>query len=225
MRKDEYLNILSDRLNVLPAEEYRDIMEYYTEYFAEAGEENEEEVIRELGDVEELAERILSENNVQSQQQYNGQDGTYIHMNAYGQGGQAYTQMSGQPYAAQQTYMSQQPYAPQQQLQKTGLSTGWKVFIAIVTFPIWIGIVSAVAGMIFGFGVGAVACFFAAITTIVVGISVIGSNVAGCILFIGAGLIVLTVAMVLLLASVGMAHLVGKVFKAIFGKRQQPQYM
>lgn len=114
MRKDEYLNILSDRLKVLPAEEYRDIMEYYTEYFAEAGEENEEEVITELGDVEELAKRILSENNTQSEQQYNTQNGTYTHMNApYGQSEQTYTQVNGQPYTSQQLYTAQQPYTSQ----------------------------------------------------------------------------------------------------------------
>ena len=62
MNKSEYLNILSARLKVLQKDEYDNIMEYYTEYFEDAGVEKEFEVIDELGDPNLLADKILREN-------------------------------------------------------------------------------------------------------------------------------------------------------------------
>lgn len=238
MRKDEYLNILSDRLNVLPADEYRDIMEYYREYFEDAGEENEENVIRELGDVEELAKRIIKENMDEGEtsqstaygsynagsntynnnsgaynQPYSTQNGTYTNMNApYGQSNQPYTQMNGQPYV---------PYQPKE----SGLSTGWKVVIAILTSPIWLGLLIGVLGVILGFGVAAAVCFFVGIATIIAGIAVVGASAATCIFFVGGGLIVIAVSLALLMATVALSQLVGKVFRAAFGKKQEPYYM
>ncbi|MGN0375242.1 MAG: DUF1700 domain-containing protein [Butyrivibrio sp.] len=45
----------------LPKEEYSDVMQYYTEYFADAGPDKEQEVINELGTPETLAGKIISE--------------------------------------------------------------------------------------------------------------------------------------------------------------------
>lgn len=45
----------------LPEEEYNDVMQYYTEYFADAGADKEWEVINELGTPENLAKKIISE--------------------------------------------------------------------------------------------------------------------------------------------------------------------
>ena len=97
--------------------------------------------------------------------------------------------------------------------------------IAILTFPIWIGLVAAAFGTIFGFGVAAVACFCAGVATIVAGFSIIGVSVWTCLLFIGAGFIVIAVSLGLLMASVGLAHILGKVFTAIFGRKEQPKYV
>lgn len=234
MRKDEYLNILSDRLNVLPADEYRDIMEYYKEYFEEAGKDNEEEVIRDLGDVEELARRIIRENMGdrmagqpvnpetygagkgiynQNTQAYNTQNGAYTHMNMpYSQNNEPYTQINGQPYA---------PYQPK----SSGLSTGWKVVIAILTSPLWLGLVIGALGIIFGFGFTSVACFFAGIASIIAGIAIVGASFATCIFFVGVGFIIIAVALGFLMATVSLARLVIKAFNAIFGKKEVPYYM
>ena len=48
---NSYLNELSRLLaNSLSPEEFNNVMQYYTEYFADAGIENQEEVIKELGE-------------------------------------------------------------------------------------------------------------------------------------------------------------------------------
>lgn len=62
MNKETYLRILRGRLHYrLTTEEVDDIINYYTEYFADAGEGREQNVIEELGSPERLAQQILGE--------------------------------------------------------------------------------------------------------------------------------------------------------------------
>ena len=55
MDKKEYLNRLQMQLEDLTNEERREALEYYEEYFADAGEENEDEVICSLGEPVQVA--------------------------------------------------------------------------------------------------------------------------------------------------------------------------
>ena len=61
MNRIEYMTKLASLLQDIPEVERRDAMKYYNDYFDEAGEENEEQVIREFGAPEEVAENILNE--------------------------------------------------------------------------------------------------------------------------------------------------------------------
>ncbi|EQC68233.1 Integral membrane protein (putative) [Streptococcus sp. HSISB1] len=60
MTKSEYLAKLDKYLKKLPKEDYLEAMDYFREYFDEAGPENEEEVIAELGTPKEAAHDIIS---------------------------------------------------------------------------------------------------------------------------------------------------------------------
>lgn len=51
----------------LPKEECRNILEYYEEYFADAGFETEADVVNELGSAEALAKKIIDEHNEKNQ--------------------------------------------------------------------------------------------------------------------------------------------------------------
>lgn len=59
MTKAEYIAELKKRLSLLPPEDLRDALEYYQEYFAEAGEDNEKAVIAELGPPAYVAAQII----------------------------------------------------------------------------------------------------------------------------------------------------------------------
>lgn len=59
MNKQEYLNQLKKYLKRLPKDDYEQAMEYFTEYFEDAGLENEQRVIAELGDPRNAATEIL----------------------------------------------------------------------------------------------------------------------------------------------------------------------
>ncbi len=60
MTKKDYLRALQKEIQALPHSEQKEALEYYENYFEDAGIENEQKVIEELGDAKELAKEILS---------------------------------------------------------------------------------------------------------------------------------------------------------------------
>lgn len=61
MRRYEYLYRLEQELMGMPEAERKAAMRFYEDYFADAGDENEQQVIEELGTPKELAKKLLSE--------------------------------------------------------------------------------------------------------------------------------------------------------------------
>lgn len=60
MNKEKFLLDLEKRLKKLPNEEKEAAITYYKEYFAEAGETNEETVIKEIGTPAQIASQIMA---------------------------------------------------------------------------------------------------------------------------------------------------------------------
>ena len=58
MNRIEYMTELAALLQDVPVEERREAMKYYNDYFDDAGEENEQRVIEELGSPEKVAATI-----------------------------------------------------------------------------------------------------------------------------------------------------------------------
>ena len=59
MSRDEYISHLKYRLRRLPKEEYDKAISYFTEYFEEAGPDNEAQAIEDLGTPELAADQII----------------------------------------------------------------------------------------------------------------------------------------------------------------------
>ena len=59
MSREEYLRALSRELRRLPKDEYEKAMDYYVEYFGEAGPEKEQEIIKDLGSPKDVAAQII----------------------------------------------------------------------------------------------------------------------------------------------------------------------
>lgn len=59
LTKEEYLAQLKKYLKRLPKEDYNNAMDYFTEYFEDAGPEGEAALIQELGTPKEAAYEIL----------------------------------------------------------------------------------------------------------------------------------------------------------------------
>lgn len=61
LNREIYMKQLGKKLGKLPKEDYHTAMEYFREYFDEAGTENEQQAIADLGTPEEAAEQIMEE--------------------------------------------------------------------------------------------------------------------------------------------------------------------
>ena len=61
MNRIEFIGELKKRLRKLPYDEIKEAVDYYEEYFNEAGEENEQAVLTELGTPAALAAQIIAE--------------------------------------------------------------------------------------------------------------------------------------------------------------------
>ena len=61
MNRIEFLSELEQRLSGIPEDERQSAIQYYADYLADAGEENEAEAIRELGSPEKVAESIKAD--------------------------------------------------------------------------------------------------------------------------------------------------------------------
>lgn len=61
MTRTEYLAKLDRYLHRLPEKDYQEAMDYFTEYFDEAGPENEAQVMTELGTPKEAAQDLLEQ--------------------------------------------------------------------------------------------------------------------------------------------------------------------
>ena len=59
MTRKEYMEQLKKYLKRLPKEDYDNAIEYFSEYFDEAGAENEQQVMKELGEPKEAAGELL----------------------------------------------------------------------------------------------------------------------------------------------------------------------
>ena len=245
--------------NISPAER-QEALQYYNDYFDDAGVENEEEVIENLGSPASIAENIINDLNGMetsgwqqtktnpravaqyeevdasgfqgaSHQQWNAQNaqGAYAGTQgtSYQQG--AYAGAQGTNYQ-QGTYAGAQNGAQFQGAQaqntytepKQGLSGGMIaliVVLAVLTCPIWIGLVLGLFGLIIGlfagifgitvgFGGATLGLFVAALALIVVGIMCIPiAPLAGVALF-GGALICAAVGILFLMLTVAMGGIV-----------------
>ncbi len=189
MKKEEFLNELERRLSGISEEERADAVTFYRSYFEDAGEENEESVIAELESPEKVAESILKNFGIDTK---SGSDSKYYNTFAnrdaeyYNNVNQAVNQMSGNP----------------KKKDTTG-TTVLIVILAVLSSPIWLTLLLALAAValalvcaLFAIAVAAVAVMVSLIVAgfilagIGIGVLFTGEAVIG-IGLIGGGCIVL----------------------------------
>lgn len=204
MTKQEFMYRLAQQLISLPPEERVCALKFYDEYFADAGEENLEAVLRELGSPEEVA-RTIKEDFAQRNPGYDpGGQYTYRPGPQYqpGQGRQTYTTNPAD-------YPRQNTGAPPQVYRKgmSGGAVALVVVLLILGSPIWLtllavafGLVLGAVGLVIGLAVaavavvaallaGGVACAWAAVTALALtpGLRLLGLGVG--LVITGVGLL------------------------------------
>lgn len=213
MNRAEFMRRLSELLKDVPPAERDAALQYYNDYFDDAGAENEGGVIASLGTPEELAGSIRAGLN-------DGQNTGEFTESGFSTGAQPsrdevmnpddaaaadyYRQTGGKRVYGAPNSAGNGGTAP-----KKGMSGGTIaliVIVAILTFPIWVG----VAGALFGVAVAILVTVFTLfLAFLAVGLVFIAVSVAlfvtGCILFVHAPLAGMsTVGVALVLFGLGL---------------------
>lgn len=181
MNREQFIAQLARLLQDLPPAERQEAIRYYQEYFDDAGEENEDAVIRELGSPGKVAASIKANlqyggstfgangtdmENTGTESQTKDADG-WQNADTQGQNGQQGTW---------QNKSTQSPYAMQARKPKRGVG-GWALLIIILVFasPMLLG----VGGGALGIFIGILATVFALwISFFAVAIGMIGGGIA-----------------------------------------------
>lgn len=178
MNRMEFMAELERLLADMPEEERQAAVQYYADYFADAGEANEADVIRELGSPEKVAESIKADyyGTQFNEADYERKD----YMEKYGQRS-ADGNIGGQAGPGAGSGRDR----PGNGAGSAGKSRPWTsntlkiiliIAIAVVLWPVTLGIALAVFGI-----AAAVVCFFAALVIAAVSIMIAG----GCTVIVG----------------------------------------
>ena len=226
MSRKEFMEELQVLLGELPVEEREEAIRYYESYFEEAGADQEQVVLEELGSAGRIAAQILRDYRMEN-------------------GGGVYTEQGYQE--TENDKQTPVQYAEKKQTNKTtgsgvtitkkGLSGGALVvaiLLAILTFPIWISILATAFGLLMGlfgasigitvgFGVGGIGCIIGGVAAFVVGIvktitvPVVGAGlIAMGLLAFGVGCLMIAVVGGIIKLAIwiikGLINLLGRIF-------------
>lgn len=213
MSRNEFMEELGRLLYELPIVEREEAIRYYESYFEEAGADQEQVVLEELGSAERIAAQILRD--------YRMENGSGMYTE---QGYKETENKTNVPmqYESGENKKENESAGSGITITKKGMSGGALVaviLLAILTFPIWISVIATAFGLLMGlfgagigitvgFSVGGIGCIIGAVVAFVFGIVKIFT-----VPVVGAGLI----AMALILFGVGclMIAAVGGIIKLI----------
>lgn len=184
MTRRMFMEQLEKLLVGVPVSDRSDALLYYSDYFDEAGIEEDMIVPESVGTPEQIAKRIMKDSGVNNSNNYYG-DNNKTENNHYYYGDVNSNNRSGTDNTVKILVA---------------------VLIAVVTFPIWsgigiavlsiiLGIVVGLAGAIIGLGVAGVALMVAGIA------SSVGSVAVG-VLLVGTGMLLLGIAILLVIPEV-----------------------
>lgn len=202
MNRIEYMTKLASLLQDIPEVERRDAMKYYNDYFDEAGEENEEQVIREFGAPEEVAENIKADLKGKTEDITDDQQG---------QSGNYQFQTRENDHSSEYQYEMSDDKKKNDRIWKIVLIVILAIIIGPVLIPLIGGILVAGLAIVLTAIVGVFALVIAGIIIAIVGISLVISGfiillpqTAAGLALIGSGLIMLVLGVV---ATVGFGKL------------------
>lgn len=205
MSKNEFLNQLSILLSDVSPEERDEVLAYYREYIEDAGFENEETILDELGTPEAVAAEIKSGMANKENQDINYSSNTVTHSpEPFG------STQNDQNYSYNYGSTAQKPPAPKKNMNPVLIILA--IIAIILLSPIWIGlltglfgiiigILGGIFGFIFGFGIAGISCFFAGIAVFFAGFPAIFQNPLAGVACLGAGLVVTALGILFLLLT------------------------
>lgn len=203
MNRIQYMTELASLLQDIPEAERKDAMQYYNDYFDDAGEENEQQVIEELGSPAKVAENIKAD--------FNGRSEEY---SEYRETGYTDTRFENKDVPA-----GNQTPPRTSRLLKVILIIAIIVVAVPTVIPITFGIVGTVLALIAALFCLFIALVVASIAVLISGIVIVGIGIAAIIPELAVGLALIGSGLVIgvlgAIATVGSVKLCIVVFPGI----------
>ena len=192
MSREEFMKQLETLLSDVPEEEKREALEYYRGYFEDAGEENEERILKELESPEKVAQTIKADLGMEKD--------------------------DSESNSNKAEFATQKEAGKQENNDKSGRIL-LIVILAVITSPVWVGAVGGLLGGALGLAGGILLVAIAAIAVAgalyITGAALIGIGISQLVVggiatgtaMLGAGFLVLALAV---LATIGCVWLYGR---------------
>ena len=239
MTKKEFMEELEILLSSLPKEEREDVLRYYDSYFEDAGEEYEQVVIKELGSAGRVAAQILREfrkeklEGIYTERGYQEQEDKKETPIRYETKKEKEKQQKASFYDGtkmEENINDSNVHQPKKKLNKN--SSILLFILAVLTFPIWIsvlgavfgtlfGILVAVFGVVVGLGVAGIVCTVAGIAVFFVGIIKCFALPIIGLVFIAISLLVFGLGCLLVVATMACIKLIVWIVKTVWNILQQ----
>jgi uncharacterized membrane protein len=232
MNRNEFMNKLEKLLLNIPFDEKKEALQYYTDYFEDAGEENEMQVIEELGSPQKVAETIMAElkngnrehgeftENGYSDSRFEKRDDLIRKEKADKKAGSGYTYHS----TGQNNSFDKNPYTENsKEREKPRTSRTLKIIliilIALTVIPVaWpvligcvavvIGVVCAAFGLFAGLLIGSVALMAVGFIIFIFGLTKLLAALPIALLTSGSGLIIFVLGLIATAATVKLCMIV-----------------
>ena len=223
MNREEYMRLLAIALKDVPQSEKEEALQYYNDYFDDAGVENEQEVMKALGSPAKLAESIQKEF-VTGEGKFEGYRGSYEQQPTYSN-------------ANTNTYNNPNEKAGKKNKMSGGL-IALIVILTILASPLILALAAVVIGVLIGiFGAifGVIVSLFAVILTLIcvviacitIAFSLGMISPFSAVVLVGIGIASIGICIFLVMAIVWLFGVaipwvvtgIGKLFKKIFGKK------
>ena len=196
MTKNEFMIELAGLISKIPEDERNDAINYYENYFADAGIESDMLVPASVGNPKQVADKIIGEavygESTSQEDVEPKEDFVYYKKDKKEKSGTYYGGSADNGYQDNQKTDSD----------NSKLIIG--IVIAVITFPIWVGILTSIAGILFG--------IFAALGGMIFGFGVAGISLviiaflsetfAGGALIMGIGILLLALAFIFVIPLV-----------------------
>lgn len=192
MNKEEFMRQLSQCLQNIPEQEREEALSYYEDYFADAGSDNEQQVIEELGDPRKIADNV--------------KESVRENINYQNVG-------SGYQNTGYQTIGTQNVFTGTKETGKSNETPAWVtplVIIGIIVLsPVWmsaigtiIGTLASILATFIGIAAGAIALIVAGVGCLIGGFAALSVNVFSAVLVFGIGFLLIAIGLGLVIASV-----------------------
>ena len=195
MTTEQYLHILQQELAALPYDEQKEALDYYRNYFDEAGEKNAQKVMAELGSPQKLGAYIRSNFSCVPARKNNGEKADTCTDEAHSASAHC-----GYKYEYEYDKNARTP------AKHNGANILLIILLLALTFPVWFSVLASLVGIGFGIVVallaigcagiiGAIAVFASGIVVLYTGCTALVGSFFNGLLGIGAGLVLLGIAL------------------------------